>query len=73
MTKEEFLQTKHFESFGFVPLFNVSKGGRYTHLCTCLCNHDGIYYDILIDEQYNFYCYPKVKNIRLFYKKGVIF
>ena len=65
MTKQDFLKTKHFVSFGFVPLLDISKGGRYTGI-TQATAHDGNLYDIFCDDNMNFYCYP-VKT----YKKGV--
>lgn len=65
MTQKEFCETKHFVSFGFVPLLDVKKGGRYTALCKAFA-HDHKEYDIFIDENYHFYCYPVIPN-----RKGV--
>ena len=63
MTESEFVNTKHFYSLGFVPLLNVSRGGRYTHLCKAIA-HDNKEYDIFVDDQYNFFCYPVNKPLK---------
>lgn len=55
MTKEEFKTTKHFEFWGFVKPLDPQKGGRYTHVQTVYDKTDCKYYDILCDDQMNFY------------------
>lgn len=66
MTKEEFMTARRFPQWGFVPLLDISKGGRYVHVIDCICPRDNIVYDIFADDNMNFYCYPK--NYK---KKGV--
>lgn len=55
MTAEEFTKTKHFYNYGFVPPLDITKGGRYTHVTTCYCDNDDRYYEIVCDDNMNFY------------------
>lgn len=59
MTKEEFLTARRFPEWGFVPLLDVTKGGRYMHVISAICPRDQKEYDIFCDDNMNFYCYPK--------------
>lgn len=53
MTKEEFIKSKHFDHWGFIPPLDCSKGGRYTHVTRV--QQDNNIYDILCDYDMNFY------------------
>lgn len=55
MTAEEFTKTKHFNYFGFVLPLDTSKGGRYTHVLNTYCDTDDCYYEIVADDNMNFY------------------
>lgn len=55
MSKQEFLQSKYFDHWGFVKPLDIYKGGRYTHVSTVYSVNDDKYFDIICDEQMNFY------------------
>lgn len=62
MTREEFINnTVIFDKWGILPLMDVRKGGRYTHLVKAYGNSSKAVhelYDIFVDDEYNFCCYP---------------
>ena len=55
MTRNEFLTTKHFNSYGYVPPLDLNKGGRYTHVINAYSDTDDTYYEIVCDDNMNFY------------------
>ena len=55
MTPDVFATTKHFNYFGYVPPLDLTKGGRYTHVTTDYCEADDNFYDIVCDDNMNFY------------------
>lgn len=55
MTRNEFLTTKHFSRFGFVPPLDLNKGGRYTHVMNDYSDTDDRNYEIVCDDNMNFY------------------
>ena len=55
MTQEEFKNCKNFDYFGFVYPLDLKDGGRYTHVQTVYDKSDNKYYDIVCDDQMNFY------------------
>lgn len=55
MTRDVFATTKHFNNFGYVPPLNLNQGGRYTHVINAYSDTDDRYYDIVCDDNMNFY------------------
>lgn len=55
MTADEFLKTKHFNYFGFVSPLDLKKGGRYTYVTRVYKEDEDRYYDIVCDDNMNFY------------------
>ena len=64
MTADIFINCKHFPYWGFIPPLDLTNGGRYTHITTCRTdtNNDKNLYDIVSDDNMNFFYIKHFKN-----------
>lgn len=64
MTRDIFIECKHFKNWGFIPPLDLKKGGKYINVVTATCDLDNKDYEIIADYNMNFYYIPKCEKIK---------